>query len=125
MIGVAPTGAVTAAGKDGVGDAIIVGTVFSLASAFSINGTFAFFDGVKTVPSVAATTGADITPVTAISEDVTGVTSADGGNSILVLLSSLLILGSTMRKSFDRDAPEISRSSTVNGGVTGTCCCWG
>ena len=124
MIGVAPTGAVTAAGTDGVGDAIIVGTVFSLASAFSINGTFAFFDGVKTVPSVAATTGADITPVTAISEDVTGVTSADGGNSIRVL-TSLLVLGSTMRKSFDRDAPEISRSSTVSGGVTGTCCCCG
>ena len=51
------------------------GSAVNLASTFPINGTFVFFDGVETVPSVAATTGADITPVTAISEDVTGVTS--------------------------------------------------
>jgi hypothetical protein len=47
MIGVAPAGAVTAAGTDGVGEATTVGTDFSLASTFSINGTFVLFDGVE------------------------------------------------------------------------------
>jgi hypothetical protein len=127
MIGVVPTGALTAAGTDGVGEATTVGTALSLALTLSMNATFVFFDGVETVPSVAATTGADITPVTAISRSVVavGVTWADGG-TFSPVRTSLFVLGSTMRKSLDlapRDAPELSRGcATVGDGATGTCC---
>jgi hypothetical protein len=137
MIGVAPTGALTAAGTDGVGEAIIVGTVFSSALIFSINGTLVLFDGVKTISSVsekngastssAASTCADTTPVT-ITGEVVGVTTADGGHSSPVR-TSLLVLGSKMRKALDlalRDAPELSRGCGFGNGATGTCCgCWG
>jgi hypothetical protein len=133
MIGVAPIGAVTAAGTDGVGEATTVGIVFSSALTSSMNATFVFFDEVaEAISSVsekngavtfdgastssAATTGVDTTPVATISGSVVevGVTTVDGGTSSPVR-TSLLVLGSTMRKALDlalRDAPEL----------TGTCC---
>ena len=149
MIGVAPTGAVTAAGTDGVGEATTVGTVFSSALIFSINGTLVLFDGVETISSVsekngaatvngastssaAITTGADTAPVVTISGKVVGVTTADGG-TFLPVRTSLLALTSTMRnKSLDlvlRDAPELlsgcaTIGGAVGGGATGTCSFW-
>ena len=143
MIGVAPTGAVTATGTDGVGEATTVGTVFSSALIFSINGTLVLFDGVETISSVsekngdvavngastssAASTCADTTPVVTITGEVVGVTTADGGTSSPVR-TSLLVLRSTMRKALDlalRDAPEFSRGCVtvvMGDGATGTCC---
>ena len=124
MIGVVPTGAVTAAGTDGVGEATAVGTDFSLALTFSINATFVLFDGVETISSVlaknsaaavndnastwsVASTCADTTPVVTISGDVVGVTTVDGGTSSPV--RTLLVVTSTMPKALDlalRDASE-------------------
>ena len=150
MIGVAPTGALTAAGTDGVGEVTTVGFPSALTSL--INATFVLFDGVETISSVsekngdvavngastssaAITTGADTTPVNAISGSVAvvGVTTAGGGTSSPVR-TSLLVLGSTMRNLLDlaavldlHDALEfLCGCAFGDGGVTGTCCgCWG
>nr|CAH0113660.1 unnamed protein product [Daphnia galeata] len=97
MIGVAPTGALTAAGTDGVGEAT---TVVS-----EKNGAVTF-DGAST-SSAAITTGADTALDATISGDVGGVTTADGGTSSPV--RTLLVVTSTMRKALVlalRDAPE-------------------